>query len=193
MDKWIEYTGVAFSLLYVLLASKENKWCWVAGGLGAALYVYLNFKQQLIYDAGLQVYYVAVSVYGIMLWNKHPSQSRLSITSISPVLLKQLLLAGCVLTAVFGAIAHFLLLQPTAFLDAGVTAFSFIATWMTARKYIESWLMWVVIDIAAAVMYSFKMMYPTTALYIIFSALAVYGFLQWNKKMKQAEVMIKHT
>ncbi len=187
----LEYLAVFLSLVYVILASKQIKWCWVAGGLGSAVYVYLNYKSNLIYDAVLQIYYVAVAVYALLLWNKKEDGKRTNISKINSTLLCCLLLGGAVLTALLGWFSMMVLKQNTAFLDAGVTAFSFIATWMTARKYIESWLLWIVIDIAAAIMYSLKSMQPTVGLYIAFSLLAVYGYWQWRKIIK-AQIEVVH-
>ncbi len=181
MDILLEYLAVFLSLIYVMLASKQIKWCWVAGGLGSAIYVYLNYKSNLIYDAVLQIYYVAVAVYGIILWSKNDTGNPIEISKINTILLLKLLFGGAVLTALLGYFSQLVLKSDTAYLDAGVTAFSFIATWMTARKFIESWLLWIVIDIAAAIMYSFKAMHPTVVLYIAFTVLAVYGYWQWKK------------
>jgi len=181
-DALAEYLAVFLSLVYVILASKQIKWCWLAGGLGSAIYVYLNIKNALVYDAVLQVYYVAVAVYALVLWNKKDTGAQIGITKINSTVLFRLLLGGAVLTALLGWFSMMVLKQNTAFFDAGVTAFSFIATWMTARKYLESWLLWVVIDITAAIMYSLKSMQPTVGLYIAFTVLAVYGYWQWRKE-----------
>ena len=182
MQELAEYLAVFLSLIYVILASKQIKWCWLAGGIGSAIYVYLNIKNALIYDAILQVYYVAVAIYALLLWNKNDAGKQIGITKINSAILLRLLLAGTVLTALLGYFSMVVLKQNTAFFDAGVTAFSFIATWMTARKYLESWLLWIVIDIAAAIMYSLKSMQPTVGLYIAFTLLAIYGYWQWKKE-----------
>lgn len=185
IDTIVEYAGVILSLIYVILASKQIKWCWVAGGLGSALYVYLNFRYQLIYDGILQLYYVAVAIYGIVLWSRKDAGSNTTVVSnLAPNLLLLLLFGGSVLTIVLGFIAKEVLHQNTAYLDAGVTAFSFIATWMTARKYLENWLLWVVIDFSAAIMYYIKGLYPTAGLYIVFTVLAAYAYYEWRKEMK---------
>ena len=182
LEALAEYLAVFLSLIYVILASKQIKWCWLAGGIGSAIYVYLNIKNALIYDAILQVYYVAVAIYALLLWNKNDAGKQIGITKINSAILLRLLLAGTVLTALLGYFSMVVLKQNTAFFDAGVTAFSFIATWMTARKYLESWLLWIVIDIAAAIMYSLKSMQPTVGLYIAFTLLAIYGYWQWRKE-----------
>lgn len=182
-DTCIEYAAVVLSLLYVILASKENKWCWLAGGIGSALYVYLNAKQQLFYDAVLQSYYVFVALFALITWNRK-NEKAISITHINSKLLGLLLLGGLVMSLFMGGVSYGYFKQTTSWLDAGVTAFSFIATWMTARKYIESWLLWVVIDLIAAVMYFMKGMQPTVVLYIAFTIVAVYGYLEWKKQTK---------
>lgn len=183
-DVIAEYIAVILSLVYVVLAAKQIKWCWFAGGVGSAIYVYLNIENSLFYDAVLQFYYVVVAVYALLLWNKKDTSEQVTISKINLRLLLSLVIVGTVLTTLLGYFSMLFLKQNTAFFDAGVTAFSFIATWMTARKYLESWLLWIVIDIAAAVMYSLKSMQPTVGLYIAFTVVAVYGYWQWNRAIK---------
>jgi nicotinamide mononucleotide transporter len=183
-DVIAEYIAVILSLVYVVLAAKQIKWCWFAGGVGSAIYVYLNIENSLFYDAVLQFYYVVVAVYALLLWNKKDTSEQVTISKINLRLLLSLVIVGTVLTTLLGYFSMLFLKQNTAFFDAGVAAFSFIATWMTARKYLESWLLWIVIDIAAAVMYSLKSMQPTVGLYIAFTVVAVYGYWQWNRAIK---------
>ena len=83
METYIEYTAVVFGVIYVLLASRGNIWCWLAGIISSALYIYINLTHQLFQDAILQTYYVVVGFYGWWLWNKKGNTEGISINSFS--------------------------------------------------------------------------------------------------------------
>lgn len=178
---FIEITAVVLSLLYVWLAAKENKWCWLFGGIGSAIYVYINFTSHLYYDTLLQLYYVLVAVYGLLHWNKTNTKSQVEVKPISKQNLVFVLALSAIATYFLGEWSKAHIAQNTSHLDAGVTVFSLVATWLTARKILESWLLWIAIDIAATFMYYLKGLHATTLLYILFTIMAVYGYFKWKK------------
>lgn len=183
MDNWLEYAGVAFGIIYVLLASRGNIWCWLAGIISSALYIYINITHQLFQDAILQTYYVVAGFYGWWLWSKKGSVGGdLTVQSFSLQQNIKLIFIGALLVPVFGFIFS-KLGNSLSYFDAAVTIFSFIATWMTAKKILENWLFWIVIDLMAAVMYFIKHLEPTAALYIFFAFIATYGYYEWKKTL----------
>ena len=70
------------------------------------------------------------------------------------------------------------------YFDAGITVFSFIATWMTAKKILQNWLYWIVIDLVAATVYFAKDLRATSALYVLFAIVALYGYREWQKNLE---------
>lgn len=176
----LEIIAVVGTLLYVALAAKENKWCWLFGGIGSGIYVYLNFNAALYFNGVLQIYYVAVAMYGILLWNKKDEEA-LVITNIPK--------KGMVILLFLGIVASFLLFKlgdvffSTHFslIDAVVTVFSLFATWLTVKKQMESWLLWIAVDALAVYMYFSVHLYLTAGLYIVLCAMAIYAFFQWKK------------
>ncbi len=196
MNAYLEYTAVAFGIIYVLLAARRIVWCWLSGIISAALYIYINIYHNLFQDAILQTYYVIAGFYGWWLWSS-PTQtlpqgeglntkSKLSIISFSLQRNFKLIFFGALLVPVFG-FAFSILGNSLSYFDAGVTVFSFIATWMTAKKILENWLFWIVIDLVAAVMYFIKELHATSALYIFFSVVAVYGYFEWRKNVSHKD------
>ena len=183
MDNWLEYAGVAFGIIYVLLASRGNIWCWLAGIISSALYIYINITHQLFQDAILQTYYVVAGLYGWWLWSKKGNDEEvLRIQSLSLQENGILIFFGALLVPVFGFVFS-KLGNSLSYFDSAVTIFSFIATWMTAKKILENWLFWIVIDMVAAVMYFIKHLEPTAALYIFFALIATYGYYEWKKTL----------
>ncbi len=200
MDNWLEYAGVAFGVIYVLLASRSNIWCWLTGIISSAIYIYINVTHQLFQDAILQTYYVVAGFYGWWLWSS-PSQTLPSrvrrdetkggglnantnsrVTSFSLQQNAKLIFFGSLLVPVLGFVFA-KLGNSLSYFDSAVTIFSFIATWMTAKKILENWLFWIVIDVVAAVMYFIKHLELTSALYVFFAVIAAYGYYEWKKTL----------
>ncbi len=185
METYLEYLAVALGVVYVLLATRSNVWCWLAGILSSALYIYINLTHQLFQDAILQTYYVVAGFYGWWLWRK--PTSAVSEEKLAPVISYpagqnfKLIIGGVLLVPVFGYVFS-KLGNSLSYFDSAVTIFSFIATWMTAKKIIENWLFWIVIDVVAAVMYYIKHLELTAVLYIFFAVIAIYGYFQWRKQ-----------
>ena len=183
MDIYIEYLAVVLGIVYVLLAAHGWVWCWPAGILSSLLYIWINTEHQLYQDAILQSYYVIAGIYGWWHWQRQKD----ALNSITRLSLSQhlfWLITGAVLVPLFGY-GFAQLGNALSYLDASVMVFSFIATWLTARKVLESWMYWIAIDLIAAVMYGLKGLQPTVFLYVIYALVAVYGFYSWRKIMVQ--------
>jgi nicotinamide mononucleotide transporter len=103
METYLEYAAVAFGVVYVLLASKSNIWCWLFGIISSALYIYINITHQLFQDAILQSYYVIAGFYGCWLWNKNGNaEDEIETHSSSLKQNLQLIFGGVLLIPVFG-------------------------------------------------------------------------------------------
>lgn len=181
MLTYVEYAGVLFGLVYVVLAARNLVWCWPAGIASSVIYVYLNFHWQLYFDASLQFFYIVAGFYGWALWYKNSNIQASSITTQN--LFEQLkwFAAGLLSSILLGFIAFSYLHQHITYFDATVTVFSLIATYFTAKKYLHSWVWWIVIDITASAMYIYKQANATAFLYLMYGIVAVYGFLSWKK------------
>ncbi len=185
------------ALIYVVLAALEIFWCWLFGILSSAFSVYLCYKGNLFLESGLQFFYVIIGIYGWYEWlhasNKQPVQEdRNSIDSknteraiVSWSLTKNLylILVSCFLWIPFGYIAHRYSTQALPYLDGFITAFSLVATWMTAKKIIENWIFWAIIDALAIVLYGSREFYLIAFLYAIYTLIAIIGYFQWKKRI----------
>lgn len=186
-NNYIELFGLIFGLLYILLSIKQNIWCWPAGFITSALYVYVFFESKFYADMGLQVYYVFVSIYGWYNWMfgaKSNKQDDLKISKTNYRLALYLLLA----TIVFFIIIAYILINYTdsevPYWDAFTTAASFVATWMLAKKIIEHWIIWIIVDLVSLGLYIYKGLYPTVILFAVYSVLAILGFIEWKKQIR---------
>jgi nicotinamide mononucleotide transporter len=135
---------------------------------------------------GLQGYYLVISCYGWYHWThgKRGEQDEgLPVSRASVKVLAGSLIIFIILFASMAQLLDRLTDSNVPWGDAFTTAGSIIATWMLARKIIEHWLFWIVIDTVAATLYVYKAMYPTTVLYLIYTGIAVIGYFQWKKTL----------
>lgn len=185
----VELGAAAFGVLYVILAVKSNPWCWMAGIVSSALYIFFDLQLKYYQDGILQLYYVLAGVYGWYLWTKisNPSEMssghRLIVQSYSYQKLIPVLILGAVLTPAFGYLfSRFG--NSYSYIDSFTTVFSFIATYLTAKKIIESWQMWVLIDLVLILQYFLKGAYVSSGLYLFLAIMAFYGYLEWQKQIR---------
>ena len=185
---YIEVLGTIFGLLYILLSIKENIWCWPAGLITSALYIYVFFTTKFYADMGLQVYYLIMSIYGWYHWmfgSKSKKQDDLEISKTNLKLAILLFLANAVLFIIISYILVNFTDSEIPYWDAFTTAASFVATWMLARKIIEHWIIWVIVDIVSLSLYVYKGLYPTVILFLVYTVLAVFGYLEWKKRLTE--------
>ncbi len=186
---YIELLGAIFGTIYIYFSIKQKILTWPTGLLTSILYVYVFFSSKFYADMSLQLYYVGISIYGWIYWikgKKTVSTKKVAVTQIT----KHTLLLLIPITATI----YFIILQillnytdsPVPYMDSLTTAFSIVATWMLARKIIEHWIIWVFVDLFSAGLYIYKELWPTTILFVIYTGMAVLGYIQWKKDL-QAE------
>jgi len=188
IQNWIEIVGALAGFVYIFFEIKVSKWMWPIGLLTSVFYVIVFFDSKFYADMSLQFYYIAISIVGWYWWLKGGKEGReLPISNLTKNLFYYLLLASLL---IFGIIAYILVNytdSPLPYWDALTTALSIVATWMLARKIIEQWLFWVLIDIISMILYLYKGLYPTSILFLIYSILAVVGYFQWKKEVKHVQ------
>ena len=186
-NNYIELLGALFGLLYIILSIKQNIWCWPIGLITSALYIYVFFITKFYADMGLQVYYLVVSIYGWYFWMFGGKSKKKDDLKISNVGFRRFLYLAVATAVLFGIIA-FILVNFTdseiPYWDAFTTAGSFVATWMLARKIIEHWLIWIIVDSVSLGLYIYKGLYATVILFAVYTLLAVIGYIEWKKELK---------
>jgi nicotinamide mononucleotide transporter len=165
----------------VCLAIRENPWCWPYGIANAALFALVFGHARLYGAAALNVLYVLLSVYGWYEWlHGGESHGRLRVTRTPPRAAAFLGVAGVCATA---SLALFLKLRTDAALpltDAATTAFSLVAQWMATRKWLENWLVWIVVDVVYVGACLSQRLYPTAGVYAAFLVMAAFGYREWR-------------
>ena len=177
----VEWIAVALAFAYVLLAIRQSRWCWPAAAASAAIYFVLFAGGGLPMQAALQVFYIAMAAYGWRAWRAaHGEPAELRVRTW-PRRWHLLALAAVLLATVLNVR---LLPGENGLFVAGADAFvawgSVFATWLTARKVLESWLYWIVFDVVAAVLYFAEGFHATAGLFVIYVMLAIRGFVAWR-------------
>ena len=178
----IECVAVFFSILYIILAAKENIWCWGAGAISASLYIYICLFAQLYSQTGLQIFYLFMAFYGFYHWNKKDQSLQIIEWSISRHLF--ILVIGAILTFLMGFYFSTFTNAKMPIVDSFNAIFSVFATYMITRKILGNWLYWIVIDAVAAYLYFNMGLHLTSLLFISYAIIAIFGYFSWMKKVK---------
>jgi len=187
----IEWLIFILALVYVLLAAIENVWCWLFGILASLFSVYLCFTGKLFLESGLQFFYVIIGISGWYEW-LHGSKNKTELPIISYSFLKliYIIIIGIIIWIPFGYTARNYSTQVLPYLDAFITAFSIVATWMTAKKIIQNWIFWIVIDALAVFLYASRSFYLIALLYAIYTILSILGYFQWKKRIPTSSELL---
>lgn len=175
-----------FGFVYVLLAIRENAWCWPIGIANAALFLVVYGHARLYGAAALQVVYLVVSFYGWYEWlHGGEAHGRLRVSRTPGRWAVALAAAGLAATLVFGLFLKYRTDAALPFPDAATTAFSLVAQWMATRKWLGNWLVWIVVDVGYVAICLSQRLYPMSALYALFLVLAVFGHREWRASLAQ--------
>ncbi len=184
----VELIGTIAGLSYIYFSIKQKIWIWPIGILSSALYIYVFYDSQLYADMGLQVYYLFISFYGWYFWlngNKvDDKREELPVTFTKRKMAVYLILITIAIFIVIAFILKYFTDSEVPILDALTTAGSIVATWMLARKYLEHWLIWIVVNIMSIGLYIYKDMYITVVLFVAYLIMAIVGYLKWKKEIK---------
>ncbi len=192
---YLEILGTLVGLIYLWLEYRASIWLWVANVVMPAIYVVVYYQAGLYADFGINIYYLLVSVYGILYWWKGrqggdvQSSKEVQELAISHTPGQMWARLGIISLALFLLIA-FILISSTdstvPWLDSFTTALSIVAMWMLARKYVEQWLVWIVVDAVSAGLYIYKELYFTAGLYALYTVIAYFGYVEWKRLMKSS-------
>ena len=185
---FIEIAATVFGLICVWLTIRQNIWCWPTGLVQVLLYIAVFFHARLYSDMGLHVIYVFLQIYGWHHWlrgGKEHSKLKVSRIAARPTIL-------WAVVAVFGTAGLGFVMSTFTdadlpYWDAATTVLSLIAQWLMARKILESWLVWITVDVLCVGVYFVKGLYTTTGLYAVFLVLAVMGLIAWKKTLCKPE------
>ena len=189
----LEAAGAFFSVVYLVLAIRENLWCWPAAFLSSALTMVLMFEERLYAESALNVYYIVMAVYGWYQWHyggRKSSSDALPISVWSPKA-HALAIGGTVaLTVIVGRLMSEFTDAVFPYLDAFVSIGSVVTTYMVARKILENWLYWLVVDSLSLYLYWQRDLNLYVALFALYLVLVVLGLIRWHRDWRAQAVVL---
>lgn len=176
-----EAVAAVLGLAYLLLAVRRDLWCWLCAFVGTSIYLVLVARAGLYMQVALNVFYLGMAVYGYWQWRSGKDEQgevrvarwtwRMHALALGAVLAATLL-NGWLLAAQTQAVDPYL--------DSFVTWGSVLTTFMVARRVIENWLYWIVVDSAGAVLYFNQHLLATTLLFVIYVFIVIRGYFVWR-------------
>ena len=181
---WLDITTTALGLAYILLEYKASVWMWVVGFMMQSLGIVLYYQKGLYADCGMEFYYLAMTVYGFIAWMRHSSKKQdLPIRHMpKKTAFIWLGIAAFIWLVIWYLLTHFTDSR-VPILDAFTTALSIVGIWALARKYLEQWFVWIVVDVVTCGLYFYKDIPFKASLYGLYVVIAVFGYLKWRKMM----------
>ena len=190
---WLDITTTVLGLLYIWLEYRAHIALWVVGIIMPAMDIYLYWSHGLYGDAGMAVYYTLAAIYGYAVWKfgKKKNQAegmQLPITHFP----RRLVVPTAVCFLAAWALTYYVLVTWTnstvPVLDSFTNALSFVGLWALARKYVEQWAFWIVVDAVSAILYVQKGIPFKAGLYSLYVVIAVLGWRKWNMMSKSQPV-----
>jgi len=184
MSPW-EMAAVIFAVFYVLLAVKENILCWLFALMSTAIYTVLFWDVSLLMESALNVYYMAMAVFGWYQWtrgghNGGGEPHALAVQSMSARQHALVIIAIVILSSVSGYLLGEHSSAAWPYIDSFTTWASVITTYLVTRKYLQNWLYWIVIDAVSVPLYIDRGLSLTALLFAVYIVIAVFGYLKWR-------------
>lgn len=191
MSEFVEILGVIIGFIYLWLEYKASIYLWLTSIIMPAIYLFVYFDAGLYADVAINIYYLIIGVYGWLSWRYGVSRRNgtekyeLKISHTSRRQWLQLLIAYIVIHfAISFSLINFTDTDVPWF-NGLTSALSIIGMWMLAKKLIEQWLAWFVVDILSAILYFYKGLEPTAFLYSVYAIVAILGYKKWNKLLRK--------
>ena len=185
---WLEIAGVAVGLIYLWLEYRASVWLWLANIIMPAIYIFVYADAGFYADKVSNVYYLVASLYGCAVWLRRGDDGRELPITHTP---RQMIAPLVGVAAVAMSVIAFILIKYTdstvPYGDSFTTALSIVALYMLAQKQVEQWLVWLVVDVVCCALYLYKGLYPTAALYGLYTVLAWVGYRRWLKMIDENE------
>lgn len=185
---WAELVGDATGLACVWLVTRQNVWSWSVGLANNAFFFLIFWWSRLYADAVLQVVFAVIALYGWWNWLRGagPGSGALRVRRTRPA--EWAWLGGTIAlatTAITAWLAH-RTDSPAPLADASILTLSLAATYGQARKLLESWWLWIAVDVISVPLYVERGLHPTAAVYVVFLLLCVAGLRAWTRDLVRA-------
>ena len=185
---WFEIVAAILAIAYLILAMLEDIRCWVAWIISSLMYFFVMYSANLYMEALLQIFYIFIGLYGLYQWRfKADKKDALKITTWS--VKNHLIVIGALvfLTSLSGYVLMIYTAAASPFIDAFTTWGAIAASYLVAKKILENWFYWFVIDFVSVFLFISRELYPTALLFMVYLVLVVIGYSAWRKNWQLAD------
>lgn len=182
-----EVVAMLITLASIYLATKQSIWYYPTGVVAVVMYSWIYYEAKLYAEALLQIIWFGLMVYGWYKWlHGGANRDELRVSRTPGWAWRNGILAGIVVSALAIWIQLNYTDNPNPYVDSSLLAWNLVAQWMTARKWIESWPLWLVINTISIPLYIVRELWPTVVLYLALWILAIVGYRQWRRSLVPA-------
>ena len=183
IENWFEIVAALLAISYLFLAMRQDAKCWAAWILSSLMYLFVMYSAGLYMEAALQIFYLIIGFYGLYEWKyAHNTKAQLTIKILSfrehslvlSFLFFLVISSGYILANNTNAASPYV--------DAFTTWGAIIASYMVAKKILENWIYWFVIDFVSVFLFISRELYPTALLFIVYLILVVFGYKSWKRE-----------
>ena len=192
---WVEAIAVIAGVVSVWYSRKENVLVFPTGLVNTTFYIYLSYKQHLLGEASVNLYYTIMSVYGWYLWTRKKEDSQTLVLHITSSTNKEWIQQLGFFTIFYVVIYASLSYAKTSFApeaipwaDAFASATAYTGMWLMAKKKVESWIWWILTNIASIPLYFIKGYAFTSVQFLILLILAIAGLISWKEKANNKQL-----
>jgi nicotinamide mononucleotide transporter len=185
---YVELLGAILGLIYIWFSVRQKILTWPVGLLSSVFYIFIFFQARLYAGMGLQVYYAAMSIYGWYYWAKgrnNDTGEKINVSFTKPLVWMMIAAAFVIIFILIVLVLKNYTDSDVPFIDSLTTTAGIIATWMMARKLIENWIIWILTDLISVFLYVEKQLWVTALLYLVFTTMAILGFIEWRKNLNK--------
>lgn len=180
-----ELTAVCLAVAYLLLAIRQNIWCWLCAAISTALYVYLFAEARLYMESLLNVFYFAMAIYGWIVWRSGRDGDEMPVSVWPPTIHFYAIGAIACLAGVSGWLLALFTDAAYPYVDSATTFGAFWATFLVARKVLENWWYWLLIDTASVFIYWMRGLEATSVLFVVYVILIPIGLIAWTRSYRR--------
>lgn len=182
----IEWIAVVCGILNVSLIIRRSIWNYPFGFAVVTLYFFIFWEYRLYSDALLQVYFFFIQFYGLYVWlNGRARDGRIIVAPLGTGMFALYLGATAIVWLIVASLMAAYTDAAAPYWDAAVAALSITAQFLLSRRYLQSWYLWIAVDVLAIGLFYTRGLEPTAALYVVFLGLAITGLFQWRRAAMQ--------
>jgi nicotinamide mononucleotide transporter len=182
-ENWFEIVAALLAIAYLLLAMRQDSRCWIAWILSSLMYLFVMYSAGLYMEAGLQIFYLLMGFYGLYQWQYKLANNKALKIKVWPITAHMMCLTNLfVLVLASGYILSNNTDAASPYIDAFTTWGAIIASYMVAKKILENWIYWFVVDFVSVFLFVSRELYPTALLFCLYLILVIFGYRSWKNE-----------